>query len=145
VRRAQGRLRDGVDLSDEEIDVGARRVSKTAFTLFAGEAPVHLATLREEIETLKSHGIVSDAMLQSVHGLEALARGLAIPEVQQLTGSFALALEALAVETLSEDEETLVAEAVDALEQHVDHVLDLHEPSAAPDLCARLIALAPSA
>ena len=145
MRRAQGRLRDGVDLSDEGIDLGARRVSKTAFTLFAGEAPVHLATLRDEFETLKAHGIVSDAMLQAVHGLEALARGLEIPEVQQLTGSFALALDTLSLEPLSDEEETLIAEAMDAIEQHVDHVLDLHEPSAHAELCARLFAIAPPA
>ena len=128
------------DAAGEDVEIGARRVSKTAYTLFAGEAPVHLATLKEEYGTLKAHGVVSDAMLQAVHGLDILARGLALPEVQRLAEAFARALDSLSLEPLSEEEEALVADAVEAAEQHVDHVLDLHEPSSADELCARLSA-----
>jgi hypothetical protein len=125
-------------MDDELLEIGSRRVSKTAYTLFAGEAPVHVTVLREELETLRVHGIVSDAMLEAARGMNAASRGLALVELAQLAASFAGALEALALEALSEDEESLVAQGIEALADDAARLLELHEPSAHPELTARL-------
>ena len=122
----------------EPLAIGSRRVSRTAFTLFAGDAPVRLATLKEEYETLCAHGIVSDAMLEAARGFDALSRDLGIAELQQISGNFTRALECLSVEALSGDEEALVAQAIQALELNATRIIDLQEPSAADELVSWL-------
>jgi hypothetical protein len=123
---------------EEPLEIGSRRVSRTAFTLFAGDAPVRVATLKEEYETLCAHGIVSDAMLDAARGFATLARDLGITELQQIATGFARALECLSVETLSGDEEALVLQAIQALEASATRVIDLQEPSAADELVSWL-------
>src|SRR5262249_1958232 len=51
---------------DAFVQLGENRVSTTLFTIFSGEAREHIAAIKEEHETLRQHGVVSDALLRAV-------------------------------------------------------------------------------
>src|SRR5712691_11852860 len=54
---------------EEFVQLGAHQVSTTLFAIFSGEARAHVSAIREEHETLRQHGVVSDALLRAVHTL----------------------------------------------------------------------------
>src|SRR5581483_8855617 len=60
--RAPARTRE----PEQFIESGGNRISATLSTIFSGEARTHLAAIREEHETLKQHGIVTDSLLRAV-------------------------------------------------------------------------------
>lgn len=122
----------------DAIELGSGRVSKTQFALFAGEAHLHLGTLKDEHETLKAHGIITDAMLQAVQSLAGIAGTVQLTALQQLASACERTLQVLAIAPLSEQEEALVGDAVEALDQRVQQALDLHDPAPAGELLDRL-------
>lgn len=124
--------------AEEFVQLGQHRVSKTLFTIFSGEARSRVAAIREEHETLRQHGVVSDALLRAVHTLAGTAGTVKISALSDLGYAFEKALQKLATSELSEDEQSLVGEAVVTIETMVDNIIELRFPSAIPELVARL-------
>ena len=130
---------EGVKAEPEEfVQLGEHRVSKTLFTIFSGEARSHVAAIREEHETLRQHGVVSDALLRAVHTLAGTAGTVKISALSGLGFAFETALQKLATSELSEEEQSLVGEAVGTIETMVASVVELIVPPANPELVARL-------
>jgi len=123
---------------EEFVKLGEHRVSKTLFTIFSGEARSRVAAIREEHETLRQHGVVSDALLRGVHTLAGTAGTVKISTLSDLGYAFERALQKLATSELSEEEQSLVGEAVGTIETMVDSVIELRVPPANPELVARL-------
>jgi len=123
---------------EEFVKLGENRVSKTLFTIFSGEARSRVAAIREEHETLRQHGVVSDALLRAVHTLAGTAGTVKISTLSDLGYAFERALQKLATGGLSEEEQSLVGEAVGTIETMVDSVIELRVPLAIPELVARL-------
>ncbi len=124
--------------SEELVQLGEHRVSTMLFTIFSGEARSHVAAIREEHETLCQHGVVSDALLRAVHTLAGTAGTVKILTLSDLGYAFERALQKLATSELSEEEQSLVGEAVDAIETMVESAIELRVPPAIPELVARL-------
>ncbi|HEY6240425.1 MAG TPA: Hpt domain-containing protein [Burkholderiales bacterium] len=123
---------------EEFIQLGMHRVSTTLFTIFVGEARAHVAAIREEHETLRQHGVVSDALLRAVHTLAGTAGTVKISTLSDLGFALEKALQKLATSELSEEEQSLVGEAIDTIETMVTDVIELRVPRAVPELVARL-------
>ncbi|HKW39019.1 MAG TPA: Hpt domain-containing protein [Burkholderiales bacterium] len=123
---------------EEFVQLGAHRVSATLFTIFSGEARAHIAVIKEEHETLRQHGIVSDALLRAVHTLAGTAGTVKILPLSDLGYSLERALQVLAASELSEGEQLLVGEAIDTLEAMVAGVVELRVPQPVPALIALL-------
>jgi len=130
---------EGAEVEPEElVQLGGHRVSKTLFTIFSGEARSRVAAIREEHETLRQHGVVSDALLRAVHTLAGTAGTVKISALSDLGYAFERVLQKLASSELSEEEQSLVGEAVATIETMVENVIELRVPPAIPDLVARL-------
>ena len=123
---------------EEFVQVGKHRVSKTLFAIFSGEARSRVAAILEEHETLRQHGVVSDALLRAVHTLAGTAGTVKISALSDLGYAFEKALQKLATSELSEDEQSLIGEAVVTIETMVDSIIELQVPPAIPELVARL-------
>ena len=124
--------------SEEFVQLGSHRVSTTLFAIFSGEARAHVSAIREEHETLRQHGVVSDALLRAVHTLAGTSGTVKISALSDLGYALEKALQKLATSELSEDEQSLVGEAIDTIETMVANVVELRVPRAVPDLVARL-------
>jgi chemosensory pili system protein ChpA (sensor histidine kinase/response regulator) len=124
--------------SEEFVQLGAHQLSKTLFTIFSAEARSRVAAIREEHETLRQHGVVSDALLRAVHTLAGTAGTVKISALSDLGYAFERTLQKLATSELSEEEQSLVGEAVATIETMVENVIELSVPPAIPDLVARL-------
>ncbi len=134
-------------VAEEEatLEIGAQQVSTTVFTLFSGEARMRITELKEEQETLKAHGIISDAMMRSVHTLAGIAGTVRIGSLHALAAALEQALSSLALAPLSSDEEALVQQAIESLEQMVMQAIELSMPESVPELVQRLEQIAPPA
>src|SRR5216683_6745862 len=113
-------------------------VSTTLFAIFSGEARAHTIAIREEHETLRQHGVVSDGLLRAVHTLAGTSGTVKISTLSDLGYALEKALQKLATSELSEDEQSLVGEAIDTIETMVASVVELRVPRAVPELVARL-------
>ena len=129
-----------------QVMLGEHAVSTTVFTLFSGEAHALLQTIREEHETLRQHGVISDAMLRATHTLAGIAGTVQLGVLRELARAFEAALTRLSTESLSTDEEQLVGDAIDGLDVMVSAAVMLRVPAAQPGLINRLeiAALAPA-
>src|SRR6267154_1438559 len=123
---------------EEFVQLGEHRVSTTLFAIFSGEARAHVIAIREEHETLRQHGVVSDGLLRAVHTLAGTSGTVKISTLSDLGYALEKALQKLATSELSEDEQSLVGEAIDTLEAMVMSVVELRVPRAVPELVARL-------
>jgi chemosensory pili system protein ChpA (sensor histidine kinase/response regulator) len=123
---------------EEFVEIGANRVSTTLFAIFSGEARAHVSAIREEHETLRQHGVVSDALLRSVHTLAGTSGTVKISDLSDLGYALEKALQKLATSELSEEEQSLVGEAIDTIETMVASVVELRVPRAVPELVAQL-------
>jgi chemosensory pili system protein ChpA (sensor histidine kinase/response regulator) len=123
---------------EEFVQLGAHRVSTTLFTIFSGEARAHVSAIRQEHETLRQHGVVSDALMRAVHTLAGTSGTVKISAISDLGYALEKALQKLATSELSEDEQSLVGEAIDTIETMVASVVELRMPQAVPELVARL-------
>jgi chemosensory pili system protein ChpA (sensor histidine kinase/response regulator) len=123
---------------EEFVQLGANRVSTTLFTIFSGEARAHIAAIKEEHETLRQHGVVSDALLRAVHTLAGTSGTVKIAALSDLGYSLERALQVLATSELSEGEQLMVGEAIDTLEAMVAGVVELRVPQPVPALIALL-------
>ncbi|HET7200017.1 MAG TPA: Hpt domain-containing protein, partial [Burkholderiales bacterium] len=129
---------------EESVQLGAHRVSTTLFTIFSGEARAHISAIREEHETLRQHGVVSDALLRAVHTLAGTSGTVKISALSNLGYALESALQKLATSELSEEEQLLVGEAIDTLETMVASVIGLRVPQPVPELIALLERVAES-
>ena len=120
------------------VQLGAHRVSTTLFTIFSGEARAHISAIKEEHETLRQHGVVSDALMRAVHTLAGTSGTVKISPLSDLGYALERALQVLATSELSEAEQLLVGEAIDTLEVMVAGVIELRVPQAVPELIALL-------
>jgi len=123
---------------EEFVHLGEHRVSTTLFAIFSGEARAHVIAIREEHETLRQHGVVSDGLLRAVHTLAGTSGTVKISTLSDLGYALEKALQKLATSELSEDEQSLVGEAIDTIEAMVMSVVELRVPQAVPELVARL-------
>jgi chemosensory pili system protein ChpA (sensor histidine kinase/response regulator) len=123
---------------EEFVQLGTHRVSTTLFAIFSGEARAHVSAIREEHETLRQHGVVSDALLRAVHTLAGTSGTVKISTLSDLGYALEKVLQKLATSELSEDEQSLVGEAIDTIETMVASVVELRVPRAVPELVARL-------
>ena len=123
---------------EEFVQLGAHRVSTTLFAIFSGEARAHVSVIREEHETLRQHGVVSDALLRGVHTLAGTSGTVKISTLSDLGYALEKALQKLATSELSEEEQSLVGEAIDTVETMVANVVELRVPQGVPELIARL-------
>ncbi len=123
---------------EEFVQLGEHRVSTTLFAIFSGEARAHVIAIREEHETLRQHGVVSDGLLRAVHTLAGTSGTVKISTLSDLGYALEKALQKLATSELSEDEQSLVGEAIDTIETMVASVVELRVPRAVPELVARL-------
>jgi len=129
---------DATVAEDGHVLLGEHKVSATVFTLFSGEAHALLHTIREEHETLRQHGIISDVMLRATHTLAGIAGTVRLDVLRELARAFEAALTRLSVEALSTDEEALVSDAIEALDAMVSSAVHLRVPAAQALLLARL-------
>ena len=120
------------------VQLGSNRVSTTLFTIFSGEARAHITAIKEEHETLRQHGVVSDALLRAVHTLAGTSGTVKISALSDLGYSLERALQVLATSELSEGEQLMVGEAIDTLEAMVAGVVELRVPQPVPALIAVL-------
>src|SRR5882672_9734291 len=120
------------------VQLGSNRVSTTLFTIFSGEARAHITAIKEEHETLRQHGVVSDALLRAVHTLAGTSGTVKISALSDLGYSLERALQVLATSELSEGEQLMVGEAIDTLEAMVAGVVELRVPQPVPALIALL-------
>jgi chemosensory pili system protein ChpA (sensor histidine kinase/response regulator) len=120
------------------VQFGSHRVSTTLFTIFSGEARAHISAIKEEHETLRQHGVVSDALLRAVHTLAGTSGTVKIAALSDLGYALERALQVLATSELSEGEQLLVGEAIDTLEVMVGSVIELRVPQPVPELIALL-------
>src|SRR5712664_2942401 len=123
---------------EEFVELGEHRVSTTLFAIFSGEARAHVNAIREEHDTLRQHGVVSDALLRAVHTLAGTSGTVKISALSDLGYALEKALQKLATSELSEDEQSLVGEAIDTIETMVTSVVELRVPRPVPELVARL-------
>src|SRR5437867_5827031 len=123
---------------EEFVELGEHLVSTTLFAIFSGEARAHVNAIREEHETLRQHGVVSDALLRAVHTLAGTSGTVKISALSDLGYALEKALQKLATSELSEDEQSLVGEAIDTIETMVTGVVELRVPRSVPELVARL-------
>src|SRR5712671_1654692 len=123
---------------EEFVQLAEHRVSTTLFAIFSGEARAHVIAIREEHETLRQHGVVSDGLLRAVHTLAGTSGTVKISTLSDLGYALEKALQKLATSELSEDEQSLVGEAIDTIETMVASVVELRVPRAVPELVARL-------
>jgi chemosensory pili system protein ChpA (sensor histidine kinase/response regulator) len=124
--------------SEGFVQLGENRVSTTLFTIFSGEARAHIASIKQEHETLRQHGVVSDALLRAVHTLAGTSGTVKISALSDLGYSLERALQVLATSELSEGEQLMVGEAIDTLEAMVAGVVELRVPQPVPALIALL-------
>jgi len=124
--------------AEEYVQLGSNRVSATLFAIFSGEARVHVATIREEHDTLRQHGIVTDTLMRAVHTLAGTSGTVKIMALSDLGYAFEHALHKLATSELSDEEQTLVGEAVDTIESMTTDVLEMKVPVPVPGLVERL-------
>src|SRR5882762_5581788 len=123
---------------EEFVQLGEHRVSTTLFAIFSGEARAHVNAIREEHETLRQHGVVSDGLLRAVHTLAGTSGTVKISALSDLGYALEKALQKLATSELSDDEQSLVGDAIDTIEAMVMSVVELRVPRAVPELVARL-------
>jgi chemosensory pili system protein ChpA (sensor histidine kinase/response regulator) len=124
--------------ANESVMLGDREVSATLFTLFSGEAHSLLTTIREEFETLKQHGIISDAMLRATHTLAGICGTVGLAELRRVAKAFEAALTRLGTDALSTDEEDLVGFTIDALDAMITSAVNLRVQAADESLLDRL-------
>jgi len=120
------------------VQLGSSRVSTTLFTIFSGEAREHISAIKQEHETLRQHGVVSDALLRAVHTLAGTSGTVKISALSDLGYSLERSLQVLANSELSEGEQLMVGEAIDTLEAMVAGVVELRVPQPVPALIALL-------
>src|SRR5438105_478365 len=123
---------------EEFVELGEHRVSTTLFAIFSGEARAHVSAIREEHETLRQHGVVSDGLLRAVHTLAGTSGTVKISALSDLGYALEKALQKLATSELSENEQSLVGEAIDTIETMVTTVVELRVPRPVPELVAQL-------
>jgi chemosensory pili system protein ChpA (sensor histidine kinase/response regulator) len=123
---------------EELVQIGGYGVSKTLFAIFSGEARAHVSAIREEHDTLRQHGVVSDALLRAVHTLAGTSGTVKVSTLSDLGYALEKALQKLATSELSEEEQSLVGEAIDTIETMVASAVELRVPPAVPELVARL-------
>ena len=134
----EGSAADAPAEPEGSVQLGGHRVSTTLFTIFSGEARAHIAVIKEEHETLRQHGVVSDALLRAVHTLAGTSGTVKISALSDLGYALERALQVLASSELSEAEQLLVGEAIDTIEAMVARVIELRVPQPVPALIALL-------
>jgi chemosensory pili system protein ChpA (sensor histidine kinase/response regulator) len=134
----QEHVQPAAAVAEEYVQLGSNRVSTTLFTIFSGEARAHVATIREEHETLRQHGIVTDTLMRAVHTLAGTSGTVKIMALSDLGYAFERALHKLAASELSEEEQSLVGEAMDTIDSMVSGVIEMKVPAPVPGLVERL-------
>lgn len=127
------------------VEIAGQQVSRSLFDLFSDEARRHVATLKTELEVLKGHGVVTDAMLLAVHSLSGVSGTVHFDNLRDLSSIFARALAPLSMAPLSGDEEDLIEQAIETTERMVVEALGLAEPTPVPELLERLESVAAGA
>lgn len=120
------------------VEIGARKVTLSVFTLFSGEARNHASTLQAELDNLATHSIVTDDMMAAAHSLAGVAATVGMETLQALARALEDALQALAVDTVGEAEQEMVAQVVEALADMVDEGSEARMPAPRADLVERL-------
>ena len=87
---------------------------------------------------MRRHGVVTDTLMRAVHTLAGTSGTVRIAALSDLGYAFEKALQKLATSELSEEEQSLVGEAIDTIEAMVSKVIELRVPDAVPQLVARL-------
>ena len=122
----------------EFVQFGAHRVSSVLFAIFSGEARAHIATMRQEHETLRQHSVVSDALLRAVHTLAGISGTVKLEALCDLGYALERTLQKLATSELSDAEQALVGEAIDRIEAMVAGAVELRVLEQSPELIGRL-------
>ena len=122
----------------EFVAVGEHQVSRSLFEVFAAEAKSHLQILAQEHEVLAQQAVITDELIRAAHTLAGISATIGVHAVHDLGHALEHALQALSASTLSETEEALVGEAIDALSSMVDQVMLQNQPRGRSDLIDRL-------
>lgn len=125
-------------VEEDYVQLGDARITTTVFTIFSGEAHALVGTLRAEHEILNQHGIVTDEMLRAVHTLTGIAGTVELSALRELGHAVEAALEQFSKDTLAEEEQVLVNEAIEAIASMVESAVGFEVPDPAPGLVARL-------
>ena len=123
---------------DAPIEIGEIRVSPALFAIFVGETAAHLAVMRDELEVLKDHGVVSDALLRASHTLAGIAGTIRLDDMRELGHALERALQQLSYDSVSDFDQALVAEAVASLDTMAMRVAECIPPDPATELIERL-------
>ena len=123
------------------VEIGTRKVTLSVFTLFSGEARNHASTLQAELDNLATHSIVTDDMMAAAHSLAGVAATVGMETLHALARALEDALQALAVDTVGQAEQEMVAQVVEALADMVDEGSEARMPAPRADLVERLQAL----
>jgi chemosensory pili system protein ChpA (sensor histidine kinase/response regulator) len=124
--------------ADAMIEIGEIRVSRTLYGIFVTEASAHLDVMRAELDVLKDHSVVSDALLRASHTLAGIAGTIRLDDMRELGHALERALQQLSYDSVSEYDQALVAEAVATLDAMATRVAECIPPDAAPELIERL-------
>ena len=124
--------------TDTMIDVGEVRIVPALYGIFISETATHLEVMRAELEVLKDHGVVSDALLRASHTLAGIAGTIRLDDMRELGHALERALQQLSYDSVSEFDQMLVSEAVAALDTMATRVADRIPPDPAPELIERL-------
>ena len=134
-------------LSDQSVEIGALRISRTLYESFLGEARQLLSALGSELDARKARTephLASQDLLRYAHTLSGIAGTLRIAPIRQLAGALEEVVELLHREALdtSVEDEALFGEALTALQAMLGSVAERVQPQSRTDLEAELTSLA---
>jgi len=124
--------------AEAPIQIGEIRVSPALYGIFVTEAAVHLDVMRAELDVLKDHGIVSDALLRASHTLGGIAGTIRLDDMRELGHALERSLQQLSYDSVSDFDQALVSEAVATLDAMAMRVSECIPPDPAPELIERL-------
>ncbi|MBI4289890.1 MAG: Hpt domain-containing protein [Betaproteobacteria bacterium] len=118
----------------EFVVIGEHQVARTVFQAFSKAAKGLLATLAAEREILLTHGVITDAMMRATHELAEICATVGAEAARELGRALERALQALGATALSESEESLIVQTIDALGETVNTIETLRRPTPRADL-----------
>jgi chemosensory pili system protein ChpA (sensor histidine kinase/response regulator) len=120
------------------VQIGEIRISPALYGIFVTEASAHLDVMRAELDVLKDHSVVSDALLRASHTLAGIAGTIRLDDMRELGHALERALQQLSYDSVSEFDQALVNEAVATLDAMATRVTECIPPDPAPELIERL-------
>lgn len=123
---------------DDLVAIGEKQVSRSLFAVFTAEAKSNLQTMALEREVLVQQAVITDALIRAAHTLAGISATVGVDALRDLGYALEHALQALAAGTLSEAEERLVGESIDALSSMVEQAVLQTQPGGRPDVIDRL-------